>query len=294
MTMTAVMTARSSRTTTKKSNETKREMIMSNLSIEQEFITPEMAHAYLGYNLHNRNLREARVLAIARDIKNGDWRETGETIKFATNGSLLDGQHRLAAITVADVGINVVVVRNVETSAQEMMDAGAKRTFGDLLKLRGETNTTNLAAVLRLITAWERGERGAVPTYTNAELLATLEKYPEVREMIPLATRVGSACRLAPSFIACMWWVFRQIDVEDADAFFEQLGSDIGHSSDNPVTLLRRQTLTGERPPVTYGNRRYTMATVIKAWNAFRDGAPMHLLSFRPGGSRPEQFPVPR
>lgn len=264
------------------------------LQVAQEFIDPETAYVYLGRNLHNRNLREQRVLGIARDIVNNQWRETGEAIKFAADGTLLDGQHRLAAITVANKGITTLVVRGLDNGAQEMMDTGAKRSLSDLLKLRGEAYTTNLAALLRLVHAWKQGERGAMPTYTNAELLTTLSEHPEVREILPKAGRVGSAIHTPPTFIGLMWWVFEQIDPIDADDFFQRLGSDVGHSDTSPVTLLRRRLLSGDARPALYGGRRLAMALTIKAWNAYREDAPMRSLGYRPGGARPESFPVPR
>jgi len=41
-------------------------------------------------------------------------------------------------------------------------------------------------------------------------------------------------------------------------------------------------------------NQRYIAALVIKAWNAYRDGAPVRQLKYRIGGANPEKFPEPR
>ena len=60
-------------------------------------ITPELAHEWLGFNTHNRNIRQRIVTAYAADMTGGDWQWNGESIKFAEDGTLLDGQHRLAA-----------------------------------------------------------------------------------------------------------------------------------------------------------------------------------------------------
>ncbi len=123
-------------------------------------ITPELAKKWLSQNTHNRNLRERVVNGYAADMRDGNWVEDGQSIKFAKGdvvlldnppihgGPLLDGQHRLSAIVTADATIRMLVVSNLPDSTQEVMDTGAKRVLGDVLKLRGEAYAITLAATL--------------------------------------------------------------------------------------------------------------------------------------------------
>lgn len=60
-------------------------------------IDPATAERWLKANKRNRKLRRGPVLAYARDMAAGNWRLTGEAIKFAPDGTLLDGQHLLGA-----------------------------------------------------------------------------------------------------------------------------------------------------------------------------------------------------
>ena len=86
---------------------------MSKETLAIELITPDQARQYLAFNTNNRNLRKAHVEKLANDIKNGRWVYNSATIVFNGDGTLLDGQHRLAAIIDADTPVKVAVARGV-------------------------------------------------------------------------------------------------------------------------------------------------------------------------------------
>lgn len=73
-------------------------------------VTPELARVWLRANTRNRNTRERAVTEYARDMVAGHWNLNGEAIKFAYDGSLLDGQHRLRAVIEADATVQMLVV----------------------------------------------------------------------------------------------------------------------------------------------------------------------------------------
>lgn len=263
-------------------------------NVELVLITPELAHEYLGQNTHNRALRHRVVSAYAADMANGDWLWNGESIKFAADGQLLDGQHRLAAIVEADVPVNMLVIRGLPNIAQETMDGGAKRKFSDVLKLRGESSYVTLAATVRAVAGWQLGHRGGAPgNLTNAQLLKTLEEFPWLRDGVTQINYVGIHSGLPASVAGLLWWLTVQIDAEDSDGFFRRLCSQENHKSTDPVFELRKciansSSVRGER------STRYLLAVSIKAWNKYRAGEPVGQLKFRPGGANPESFPEPK
>lgn len=115
-------------------------------------ITPDIAIEMLSRNSSNRKVRDNRVKFYAKQMREGDWHLTGQTISFDTNGQLLDGQHRLWAIVESDCTVPFLVVTGVEpTSAY---DCGLQRTMPDRLLLSG-TNlptamlTTNGVAIIK-------------------------------------------------------------------------------------------------------------------------------------------------
>ena len=260
-----------------------------------EYITPEMAREFLGYNTHNRNLRDNIVNAYARDMLAGDWLWNGESIKFAADGTLMDGQHRLAAIIKAEITVKVLVIRGLPARVQETIDGGAKRKFADVLKLRGEKHYVTLATAVRGICLWETGRRSlnGGGSATNAQLLTTLEKHSWIREGMTAVNRASTTSGLPARVGGLAWWLFMSIDATDGEYFFERLSSDEDHHAGDPIHELRKTidksfSVRGERSVV------YLLAVTIKAWNKYRAGESVGLLTFRPGGKNPESFPEPK
>lgn len=261
-------------------------------------ITPEMATEWLGaHNTHNRNMRYRVVRAYAADMAAGNWHETGDSIKRAADGTILDGQHRLAAIVAAEVPVRMLVVGNLPMRAQEVVDAGAKRMFSDVLQLRGEKHYNLLAAIIRRVWAWENGMKGGLvrglANATVAQLSETLEKHPDLRFSAEVAATVKRGSPIPGSIVGMCHWLFVHIDEEDAEYFFARLTDGVSLDADNPIYVLRRAVAEGQTAKSRLSEMVLT-AYVIKAWNAYRDGAPLGLLRFRPGGAKPEKFPEPR
>lgn len=271
-------------------------------------VTPELAEKWLAQNIHNRNLRERAVLAYARDMEAGNWAENGEAIKFAKGvvlllegqpplygGTLLDGQHRLQAVSLSGVTVKLLVVTGLEHHTQETMDDGRKRTLSDALALRGEQNAVALASILRRALMWTQGQYRNTGAYTptNTECLKFLEEHPETRESANVAKHLRAPTKLPSSVLGLTHWVFTQIDLEDSTWFFERLGTGANLEQYHPILTLRKRAQeidknSGRVP------EDVLLAFVIKAWNAYRGGEQLKLLRFKPGGATPEKFPLPK
>lgn len=258
-------------------------------------VTPALAEKWLDQNNHNRNLREKAVMAYARDMESGNWAENGESIKFAKDGTLLDGQHRLQAITLSGVTVRMLVVTGLENGSQETMDDGRKRTLADALHLRGETNAVVLGALLRRALMWDMGQFRNTGAYTptNTECLTFLAEHPECRNSATAAVALRKPVALPASIVGLTHWVFTRIDAEDAEFFFERLGTGANLPQHHPVLTLRKKAREVSEGPGRVPEDML-LAFVIKAWNAYRDGDEMRLLRFRPGGAQPEKFPTPK
>lgn len=276
-------------------------------------ITPELAEKWLNQNSHNRNLRENAVDDYARDMAAGNWAENGESIKFARGkvllldgqpplygGALLDGQHRLWAISESGVTLRMLVVTGVKRGAQETMDSGRKRTLSDALTLRGEHNTVSLASILRRARMWEEEQYRNTGAYspTNTECLLFLERHPEARVSADIAKSLHRPTKLPSSVIGLTHWVFTQIDAADAAWFFERLGTGADLEQYHPVWTLRKKADDLAEEARRRGGGRVAedvlLAYVIKAWNAYRDGVQLKVLRFKPGGADAEKFPLPK
>lgn len=261
---------------------------------EVVYVTPEIAEQMLGHNTHNRNPRTHSVAAYALDMANGDWRWTGDPIRFSTDGTLLDGQHRLLAIAKSGVTIPMLVIRGLAREAQEDIDRGVPRKYADVLSLRGEVNANALAAVVRKVHGWKSGLRGTNDNTkaTAAQLNRTLDAHPELREITAAAGGVAARWDMPPSLIGLAWWLFATIDREDADAFMHRCADGQNMAAGDPIYELRKM-VAASRDQRGERSQRYLLAITIKAWNAWRNGDKIGQLKFRAGGAKPESFPDP-
>lgn len=100
---------------------------------EVETIDAAKAIEYLKKNTGNyRKLSMQKVYQYAEDMKRGLWELNGETIVFDENGTLKDGQHRLAAIAKANIPVKINVARGVDPSIK-LYDVGQARTAKQIL-----------------------------------------------------------------------------------------------------------------------------------------------------------------
>ncbi|MFI0915228.1 hypothetical protein [Streptomyces abikoensis] len=237
-------------------------------------VTPDMAREWLKLNTHNRKVRERAVADYARDMAASKWLMNGEAIKFSASGSLLDGQHRLHAVIAANTPVLMLVVTGLDDATQETMDAGRKRTTGDAFALRGETNFTVLAAVLKRVWLWDQGDhrftQNRVPT--TAECAQLLAERPEIRRSVEIAARVHGAFRYIPqSAVGTAHHLFSRIDTAQAVWFFARLGDGAELPTGHPVLTLRNRVMSERADRRAVPDFRY-MAYLIRAWNAVRDG----------------------
>lgn len=121
----------------------------------QQIVTPAMAKAWLSKNACNqRKLRSGVVDRYARDMKAGKWLLTHQGIGFNTRGELIDGQHRLHAVVLADLSVLMMVSTDVPCSAFSHLDLGMQRTTSDVLRGEGdEWVTPDHISIARLLEA---------------------------------------------------------------------------------------------------------------------------------------------
>lgn len=263
------------------------------ITIDTEVITPEAAAKYLKLNVNNRNLRPAVVERYARDITNGEWRLTGDAIRFNCDGSLLDGQHRLAGIVKAGKPVETFVIRGIDQHARDFMDTGVRRSFADVIHLRGYKNRYQLAAQVAWIWRYENDNmvRRQAPTFN--ELLEVLEGNTE--EIIRSSDWISNRAipfRGAKTALGAIHYYTSAKMPGEADAFFTKLRDGENLEKGDPLYACRRYLETnnnsaGSRiavPVVVHG-------IIIKAFNAYIDGRKITTLRFVPGGSFAEPFP---
>lgn len=165
------------------------------MDIHIEKISPAKAREYLSQNKNNRNIRQQHVKNLARDIVSGNWHQNGDSIRFNCDGELLDGQHRLSAIVMADRAVDCIVVRGLDKESRRTMDAGAKRTAGDQFGMAGIGNAHVVTASCRYAMSARDSSTMRPQSYTNSELFDFYDAHPGISSDINIITkRSPSGC----------------------------------------------------------------------------------------------------
>jgi hypothetical protein len=275
---------------------------MAELSTKVITVTPGMAKEWLDTaNIHNRKLRAGLVSAMTRDMLNGNFHFNGDSIRFSADGTLLDGQHRLTALVAAGVSAKMLIVEGLAPQTQDTIDRGAKRTYSDQLMLRGEENTSTLAAIARRCVLINRNHLtdGAGADTTAAEIHDYIDAHPTIRRAAKLPMLVKANRLPVPgSALATAFHVCSLVDDEagyDAEIFFvtqviEGLGLEIGF----PAKALRDKftTVRSATGRNIIGEDAYRFA--VLAWNKYRAGDELMLLRVPLGGWKGKPIPQPR
>lgn len=258
--------------------------LLDQVTTTVEEVAPGVALAWLEANTQNRKVRQSRVDQYARDMAAGNWKRTGETIKFAADGRLLDGQHRLWAVVEADVPVCVDIVRGLDPDTQSYMDTGVARTAADDLGMRGERNSPVLSAAARLGALAESHRLFRDHTTqlsSHAEIYEWLREHPGLRDSVAFVD-CGKPKKVAlpPSVKAYAHYRFAGLDPEDADGFFNALGALVNLPEGSPILALasRLRTLREQRQK---RDPAVLLALAFRGWNAWRAGRSMSLIPLK-------------
>lgn len=260
-------------------------------------VSPDTAKRWLKANAKNRPIDEPTVLMYAQQMVDGLWQFAADPIRFNDRGELSDGQHRLTAITVADITLPFLVIRGLQPETQRVMDQGRKRTPGNQLYLSGIKHANNVAAAARQLILIDNGmmfrDSKQQRRYTSA---AHIEQYiadhPEVseitNEVIKYATRIDSRPSIVLTFavLAC-----RKYNVETVAGFLRDVATLASLPAGHPAHTLDRRlrSIRKNREQLT---ARELLALFIQAFNAYT-GARRITQFLRPsGGWNVHNFPV--
>ena len=268
---------------------------------EVQTITPELAGDWLARPGANRRMSTTIVNRYADAMVRGEWKITGEPIILSPDGRLLDGQHRLAAVVQSGTTIESMVVTGVHDDAFTQMNSGKSRTQADVVSIAGYTNANRVSALARAIIAYEwygdmnlAKQRKSRVAPSNEQVLARVTAESEIlyaclnRTSGPTMRSLG----LKKTVGSVLYYLFRNIDHEDAEAFYGKLESGAGLQEADPILTLR-QRLLANAGGVSKLPDDYIAAITIKAWNYWRAGREIRQLSWKPGGSVQEPFPRP-
>ena len=258
---------------------------------KEETITPALAEKYLSTNVeHQRHINTPKVALYAKMMKDGDWALDGQSIKFAKNGRsqvLIDGQHRLHAIILSGVPVEMVVQRGLELSAFKTLDQVYGRNVEHFYQIAKTVQPKVSSQIGKWMYYNEVGEtplrwRGEGPTplpgFVSSWALEHCPDLPEVLDRISDdMTQFNKKGLGTKNYLAYCYYKWQKVDPIDAYNYAHYLATGEGSV---PVTImsLREYLLTeGRRDAenVLPGNKRAAkcLNAMMIGWNKVRAGS---------------------
>ncbi len=250
-------------------------------------VDPKTAADWLESNTNNRRLRKMLVSSYARDMSAGNWQLAGDPIRFAADGTLLDGQHRLQAITESGVTLPMFVIRGLDKDSQAVMDIGGKRNAADALRLRGKDgDVKDIASIARSVLMFETRERPTSPQIVRF----CEENYEALRLASEMGREVSAAGLRGGSLFGTAAFLLSIVDQKATEEFMAKLVTGADMSKGHPILALRNRFIQGM--PATSrdsSSLRTNLAYIFRAWNYWRDGRTVQQLRV----AATDTYPIP-
>ena len=257
------------------------------------YVDPAMARRVLAKNTRNRPISEAHVQRLMNEMESGRWQYNGEAIKWSIDDVLLDGQHRLTALSRLEddfPAVPFLVVRNLSTETQNTMDQGRVRAAADQLVIDGlaTDNGKVIAGAIRVYLEWTRGTLFTDRIgnrISNPEVVEWAHEHPVELDMLrDLACTQLKRVKARPSVTLATMLVLRMVDGEAQRVFAASLYSGTNLAPGSPILALRERLDRIKETKVAVSDRDM-IGFFLLAWNAWRAGRPVTKLQMPKGGT---------
>lgn len=261
-------------------------------------VTPDMALDMLTLNDRgrNRHMRLGDLEEYVTAMKNKEWEEkTGEAIKFDVTGMLADGQHRLWAIWISKVSLEMSVVVGLGKNAFSFLDMGASRNGADVTSANGFQKYDNaLAYAIKCIILFENKSlfkggisKREVPNYKlNQWQQADKKRMERLIEDLTLIKNIWMKWNknffTVPQWLA-IYYILRTLPNREKDArkFLEDFASGENLKPKDPIKVLRQKFENEYVQYTKYKTKKRVSMPVITmkvksvflAWDYWLDGA---------------------
>lgn len=233
-------------------------------------ITPERAKLFLEHNTENRRLSRSRVNKYLRDIQAGLWKLNGESIKMSDRGVILDGQHRLEAIVLANMPVETVFISGIphDHGVFETIDAGAPRSASDAMRLDGMKHPTLIPAIVRAVADYDSG-RSWDRSMSHVEVKSIIDSdYENLANAAKAAEEMKHV--VVPSVWGAFFYMASRRWPESMINFHKQASQMVNIGSGSPVIALNK-TLS-QLPRKTRTDKISIIERCIVAFNSYLQG----------------------
>jgi hypothetical protein len=236
-------------------------------------IDPKTAEQILAErNKGNRPPKPNKVQQFAADIAKGRWGLTGDTIKFGTDGRLLDGQNRLSAGVRTGKSFRSHVVFGIDPELFGRMDVGKPRNPADVLHIAGFKYASTLAAAIRWAYLLDTDPYSRETLQPEFVLELARKKYADIDPYLKIGREINKQFSHPAGQMAALIYNFAKRDANKAKDFVRawQRGERNGKYQ---IIDIMQALLHSQKANNNGRIHELTRAgVIIKAWNIFRAG----------------------
>lgn len=223
-------------------------------------------------NNGNRRPKPNKVRQFVADMTRGRWGLTGDTIKFGTDGRLLDGQNRLSASHKSGKSFRTHVVFGIDPALFGQMDIGKPRNAADILHIAGFKYASTLAAAIRWAHLLDTDPYNRETLQPDFVLELARGKYGDIEPFLKFGREINKHFSHPAGQTAALVYHFAKCDHDKAEDFIRawQHGDRNGKYQ---IIDTMQQLLHSQR--ANNNGRIHELARagiIIKAWNIFRAG----------------------
>lgn len=249
---------------------------VGNTKVGIELVTPELAEKMLASSKGNRSISKKRVEQYARMMSEGKWAMVSMVI-VDEDGHLMDGHHRLMAVTKANVYVFMIVVRGAKREWMPFIDSGRIRSAADMMAVcestAGMTSLNEIAAIAGFaIRIGNKDINEIVDRDTMANWIV------DNRDAIAgVVSAVKYIRRNHLKFTAGFSYAImkiKEVSKMSVDAFLDKIATGEMLAKDNPVYQLRKYLIEeGVRRGRGADYRKVNDYVVtIRMWNEYVSG----------------------
>lgn len=261
-------------------------------------------------SLRARPLSPSNVKRFVGIIKDGFW--VPDYMHVDWYGFVINGRHRLTAITEVDTVVPCKIIYGVDPAMFAVFDTPRIRTGGDTLVISEQSppgSHNQMSAALKLLVGYKSGAPMATwgrERIENEMMSGYANRYPKIYEAMEMAKSFHTGRKKGTArFLPSASIVFCYLALENwpecgllMDQFMigVTLGVDAGghypHNSRDALRDPRKALYNLMVGAHTKNNAVDQLALLLKTWNFFCTGRTTHDARWRTSGRASEQMPV--
>lgn len=253
-------------------------------------VSPDLARYLLDFNHpNNRNPKPSAFVKYARDMGQGYWTFTPESIVFSNRGVLEDGQNRLRGVELSGAIVWMMFDFGWPEDLIQCINRASSRTNADALTINGYPGAVGTAAAIGIVEKY-LATVGTPLRWSQRLLTASesVERYTADVDAWESAgqwgVRVYNATQgLGPATWTAAYFLVAKARGDDAAAAFFAAVIDETDEPGSATRKLKSHTLRRKLKDTASGDGREPMENIVRAFNWWSGKRPVGFV--RTGGA---------